>query len=139
MADLVKIGVIGAGKFGGYHAGKCAAHPRTDFVGVFDTNQKASQSLSDRFNVTAFEHVESLIEACDAVVIAAPATFHGEYARQVLSAGRHALIEKPMATTLAEAEAIVGLAKAHKVIVQVGHQERFVARAIGLDKIIFYY
>lgn len=135
MSNPIRIGLIGAGKFGGYHAFKCAAHKDCEFVGVFDLDTGAAQALAVQHNIRGFESAARLIEECDAVVIAAPASFHGDYAIQVLSAERHALIEKPMATDLDEAREIVRLARDHKRIVQVGHQERFVGRAIGLDKI----
>ena len=135
MSEAISIGLIGAGKFGGYHAFKCAAHKACDFVGVFDINSDAAQALAEQHNIKQFETVEALIEACSAVVIAAPATFHGRYAIQALSAGRHALIEKPMATDLGEAKQIFQLAKERNLVAQVGHQERFVGRVIGLDKV----
>jgi len=71
----------------------------------------------------------------DALVIASPAQSHGDLAIRALKAGVHCLIEKPIAATLSEAASILKLAKTENPIVQIGHQERFVIQAIGLDKI----
>lgn len=131
----LRVGLVGAGVFGGYHANKLAAHGGVEFVGVFDPDITRASELAKKHNVSAFPKPEDLYAACDAVIIACPATYHGEMAIKALEAGLHALIEKPIATTLSEAEHIVALAKEKNRIVQVGHQERFVIRAIGLDKV----
>jgi len=135
MQAKIKIGLIGAGKFGGYHAAKCAAHNELDFRGVFDINPDNARALAERYNVRVFQSAEALALDCEAVIVAPPAIHHGHYARQVLEAGCHALIEKPLAVTVKDAEAIEKISKADNLIVQVGHQERFVGRAIGLDRI----
>ncbi|NNE59216.1 MAG: Gfo/Idh/MocA family oxidoreductase [Hellea sp.] len=135
MDKIIKIGIVGAGKFGGYHARKCADHPETELIGIHDLNAESRDRLAQQFAVRAFENQHDLLEDCDAVVIAAPASQHGRIARAGLAYGCHLLIEKPIATALDEALDIVQISQAKNLIVQVGHQERFVARAIGLDKI----
>ena len=135
MSEKVKCGIVGAGVFGGYHANKLVAHPRIDFIGVYDASVPRAQSLAVKHNVRAFEGFEALLAEIDAVIIAAPARFHGELAIQALEAGKHCLIEKPIASQLEQARMIVELSLANKLIVQIGHQERFVAKAIGLDKV----
>lgn len=135
MSAQLRIGLIGAGKFGGYHAGKLAAHSKVDFSGVFDVNMDAAAALSEKHNTRYFAQIEALLDASDALLIASPASYHGDYAVQGLQAGKHMLIEKPMAVNLSDARQIAELAQKKDLIVQVGHQERFVARAIGLDKV----
>jgi len=135
MNHKVKIAVIGAGVFGGYHANKCAAHPRADFVGVYDPDISRAKSLADKYGGVAFDDFQSMLAICDAVIIASPADTHGAMALTALEFGKHCLIEKPIASTLKEAKRIMQLAKERKLVVQVGHQERFVVKAIGLDRL----
>ncbi|CAM3866063.1 Gfo/Idh/MocA family protein [Litorimonas haliclonae] len=130
----LKIGLIGAGVFGGYHANKLAAHEQVDFLGLFDPDVERSSALAEKHGVKSYKGPSDLFSAVDAVVIACPAIYHGENAIAALQANCHALIEKPIATSLEEAEKIVSLAEEKNLIVQIGHQERFVAAAIGLDK-----
>lgn len=135
MASKLRIGLVGAGKFGGYHANKLAAHRSVDFIGVFDVSKPAATALGDYHNVEVFEHFEHLLGAVDHLIIAAPASYHGDYAIEALSQGKNLLIEKPMATSSKQAAEIVRLADLNSLILQVGHQERYVGRAIGLHKI----
>jgi len=135
MSEKIRIGLIGAGKFGGYHANKLSEHSRVEFTGVFDVSEQAASALGARQNIEVFSHIDSLIDGSEGLVIAAPASYHGDYALMALSKGKHLLIEKPMALDLAQAKQIKSLAAQKKRVVQIGHQERFVGRAIGLDKI----
>lgn len=132
MSKTLKIGVAGAGVFGGYHANKCAGHPRIDFVGVFDPSETARDAQAVKHIVSAYADFGAMLADCDAVIIASPAIYHGSMALEALSAGCHVLVEKPLAPNEAEAKAAVALAAERGLILQVGHQERFVIRAIGL-------
>ncbi|PHR60400.1 MAG: hypothetical protein COA43_06700 [Robiginitomaculum sp.] len=134
MSDSLKIGVIGAGVFGNFHAGKCAAHPRHDFIGIFDPNHERVREAAKRHKTRAFDNCNALLSGVDAVIVACPAEHHGPIALAALRAGRHVLVEKPIANTIVTAQAMVDLAEKEKLVLQVGHQERFVGRAIGLDK-----
>ena len=71
MASL-KTGLVGAGVFGGYHAGKCAAHSRVNFVGVYDTDYARAQALAAKHDVSAFNSYAEFLSQIDAVIIAAP-------------------------------------------------------------------
>lgn len=135
MSGKLRIGLVGAGKFGGYHAGKLANQKSVDFAGIYDVDENAVLALANKFGVPVFSKFDELLEQVDALIIAAPAVHHGHYAVNALRRKRHLLIEKPMATELSEAQDIMHLARKHQCIVQVGHQERFVVRAIGLDEI----
>lgn len=134
MSERLKIGLIGAGVFAGYHANKLAAHPRIRFTGVMDRNPDRAESLAKKHGVPALP-LSELLKGSEAVVIASPASAHGRVALRALRAGCHCLIEKPLATTVAEAGKIVALAAKKNLTVQVGHQERMVIRGIGLEDI----
>ncbi|MGB6228856.1 MAG: Gfo/Idh/MocA family oxidoreductase [Litorimonas sp.] len=133
MSEPLKVGVVGAGVFAGYHAAKVAAHDRAILTSVYDVDPTRAAELADRLDTSVAVSLSSLIEGADALVIATPASVHEDAAITALRAGRHVLIEKPFATTRAGCEAI--LAAQDGLVVQVGHQERLVAEAVGLHRL----
>jgi len=135
MDKRLKIGVVGAGVFGGYHANKCASHARVELVGVHDRNPERAEALAKVHGIAALS-LDELVAAADAVIVACSASGHAEAALAALSAGKPVLVEKPLADTVESAEAIVAAAEAAGVVLQVGHQERFVVKAIGLDSVM---
>jgi predicted dehydrogenase len=129
----IRVGVIGAGVFGGYHAQKFAGLKHAAFAGVLDTRKDAASALLDKVGVgEAFDSFEALADACDAVVIATPAVTHAALARRALEANLHALVEKPLALDGLEARELAAFAVERDLILQVGHQERLVFAAMGL-------
>ncbi|HVY87443.1 MAG TPA: Gfo/Idh/MocA family oxidoreductase [Hyphomonadaceae bacterium] len=129
----VRVGVIGAGVFGGYHAQKFASSVHSEFVGVLDLNTKAADAVIAKVGKgEAFRTFEALAAACDAIVIATPASTHAQLTRRALEAGKHALVEKPLALTGVEARSLAKLALERDLVLQVGHQERLVFQAMGL-------
>lgn len=94
-----------------------------------------AKAVASRYKTRLYKNYDKLLSDVEAVVIAAPAKFHGEMALRALRANCHTLIEKPIAASLAEAQQIVSVAQQKDLTVQVGHQERFVIKAIGLDKV----
>jgi len=135
MSDKLSIGLVGAGVFGGYHAGKCASHERIDFVGIYDPDNERARSLAKTHDTKAWRRYVDMLKSCDAVIIACPAKFHGDMAIRALEAGKHLLIEKPLADNQAQGARILELAGRNTLVVQAGHQERFVVKAIGLDRV----
>ncbi len=133
QSKTLKVGVIGAGVFGNYHAAKCASHPRIDFVGIFDPDDKRVRKAAKTHGTKAYDNCNTLMRDCDAVIVASIARHHGPIAIAALRAGCHVLVEKPIAAELESAQTMVRLAEENRLVLQVGHQERFVARAIGLD------
>lgn len=129
----LKTGVVGAGVFGAFHAGKHAASERAALVGIWDIDATRAHALAERFGAVRFRSFESLLSGVDAITIASPAPSHFDIARAALSAGRHVYVEKPLAMTVAEADELIALAEENGLILQVGHQERFVLAALGLD------
>ena len=132
MDKSLRIGVIGAGVFGGYHAGKVAAHPRAVLSGVQDRTLSKAEVLAEKYDVSAFERLQDLLAVSDAVIIACSALGHSKAGLAAIAAGKAVLVEKPIAHKVELAERMVSEAARASVVLQVGHQERFVARAIGL-------
>ncbi len=129
--QFLKVGLIGAGVFGGYHAGKIAASVRTDFAGIFDPDTERAKTLSGKHETQAFGLLEDLFSVCDAVLVACPATYHEDMVGRAIDAGLHVLVEKPLALNGAAAVELARRADAKGVVLQVGHQERLVMQAMG--------
>jgi predicted dehydrogenase len=98
MGNL-RIGVIGAGVLGSHHIGKCLNNPEVALAGFYDSDVRKSRSVSERFSVRAYDEVSSLLSASDAVIIATPGSTHREIGLMCLAAGKHLLIEKPLAAS----------------------------------------
>ena len=131
----LKVGIAGAGVFGTYHAQKAAASARADLVGVFDVSTERADKIARSFGRTAFDDFGQMLEVCDAVILAVPAVTHGQMVRQALFANCHVLVEKPLALNEATARSLAADAIARGRVLQVGHQERFVAKAMGIMRI----
>ncbi|MEJ1977851.1 MAG: Gfo/Idh/MocA family oxidoreductase [Acetobacteraceae bacterium] len=129
----LRIGVVGAGHFGRFHALKVAASKRARLVGLYDIDPERAALVGREAGGAPALALDALFAASDAVVIAAPAEAHHALASQALEAGRHVLVEKPIAATLAQADALAALAAERKLVLQVGHLLRFSAehRAIS--------
>ena len=95
------------------------------FAGFFDAREDRAAQVSSELGVTAHASLKSLLDVVDAVTIVVPTPAHFAVAREVLGRGIHALIEKPIATTLDEADEMLALARANGALVQTGHVERF--------------
>jgi predicted dehydrogenase len=95
------------------------------FAGFFDSRPERAEQVARDLGVTAHASLEALLDVVDAVTIVVPTPAHFAVAQQVLARGIHALIEKPIATTLEEADAMLALARANGALVQTGHVERF--------------
>ena len=135
MKASLRVGVVGAGVFGNYHAAKVVAHERTVLSGLYDHNRERCDALASKHHTQAYPTLESLIEVSDALIVASPATQHAEACQKALSRGRHVLVEKPISPDRDQAEEIVSIANANNCVLQVGHQERIVAAAIGLNRV----
>jgi predicted dehydrogenase len=116
-----RIGVLGTGHFGRFHALKLAARGRLS--GVHDADVLRAASVAGETGAEAMA-AAALIERSDAVVVAVPTAHHHAHGMRVLRAGRHLLVEKPVAATVAEAAELVETAAARGLVLQVGHIER---------------
>ena len=122
----LQIGIAGAGHFGRYHALKVAASQRATLVGLYDPDEERAKTVGWEAGAPDMTLPE-LIAACDALIVAAPADVHHELAANALRAGKHVLVEKPIAATLAQADDLARLAIERGRVLQVGHLERFSA------------
>jgi predicted dehydrogenase len=129
----LRVGVVGVGYFGQYHAEKYDRLPEVELVGVADINPSRSREMASRFNTSAFSDYEDLYDKVDAVSIAVPTPVHYQVTRDFFHKGIDVLLEKPMTTTLQEADELVDIAEKRQCVFQVGHQERFNAAIMALE------
>ncbi len=131
MSSL-RIGVAGAGHFGRFHTLKIAASPRATLSGVYDLSPERAALVAAEGKSVA-RSFDDLLAASDAIVVAAPAEAHFDLAGRALRAGKHVLVEKPIAATLDEADGLAALASERNLVLQVGHLLRYSAehRAIS--------
>jgi predicted dehydrogenase len=122
---MLKVGVLGAGHLGKIHLRLLNQSEKYELVGFFDPFEENATKVAAEFGYKKFDSIESLIAAVDVVDIVTPTIQHFECAKMVIEAGKHIFIEKPIATTVSEAEEIVALATKYNVKGQVGHVERF--------------
>jgi len=127
MAEDSKIrcGVVGTGYLGQHHARIYAALEGCDLVGIVESDNARAAEMCQAHSCARFESLEALAEACDAVSVVVPTDHHRNVAVPLLEGGCHLLIEKPLCTSLEEAEDILSAAKAAGRIVQVGHIEHY--------------
>jgi len=117
--------VIGAGGLGYHHVRILRDMQGPAFAGFFDARTERAEQVARELGVTAHPSLGSLLDVVDAVTVVVPTPAHFAVAREVLGRGIHALIEKPIATTLDEADEMLALAQANGALVQTGHVERF--------------
>lgn len=124
-ADSVRVGVVGVGYLGRFHAQKYARLPEANMVAVVDINQAQATSVAKTVKTEALTDYRSLFGKVDAVSIVTPTSSHYAIAKDFLERGVHVLLEKPMTKTLEEADHLNELAQENGCILQIGHLERF--------------
>lgn len=121
----LRTAAIGVGYMGRFHAQKLAAVEGSQLIAVVDANPSRAQEVAAELNTTAASDYRALLGAVDAVCVAVPTERHHEVVGACLDAGVHVLVEKPLARSVAEADDLLARASANKLVLQVGHLERF--------------
>jgi predicted dehydrogenase len=129
----LRVAVVGVGHLGQHHARVLAAIPEVELVGVADARIEQAQAVAEKNGTRAVADYRKLLDQVDAVSVAVPTMLHREVAGAFLERGVATMIEKPLAATLAEAEALVALARSRGTVLQVGHIERFNPALSALD------
>jgi predicted dehydrogenase len=132
----LKAAVIGVGAFGRHHAAKyhalCASGQDVELFAIADPSAEVRRGAAAQYGVAAVADWRELLGKVDLVSVCSPAVTHAEIVRAFLNAGAHVLVEKPIATTIEEANDLVALAARTGLVLTVGHQERFVFARTGL-------
>lgn len=129
---VLKAGVAGAGVFGGYHARKYAALDDVAMTAVYDHDLHHAERLAKPLDAHGFDSFDAFLSAVDVVTIATPADSHAGLAARALRAGKSVYVEKPLAITRDEAQALTRAARTAGLTLACGHQERAVFEAMGL-------
>jgi predicted dehydrogenase len=124
-AAPLAVGVAGVGSLGFHHARLYATLKDARLVGVYDVRTERAAEVASQLKTTAFPTYEALLEAAEAVSIVTPTPEHHRTAMAAIAHGRHVLVEKPLAATIPEAEALVAAAEQAGIVLQTGHVERF--------------
>src|SRR5258708_27738950 len=132
----IRVGVVGAGEFGRNHARGYREIDGVELVGVLDQNAARAEAIAQEFGTRAFKRIEDLQGTVDAVTVAVPTVAHSEVGCRLMEMGIDVLVEKPMAASLAEADALLETARRRQRILQVGHVERFNPAVIAVEPIL---
>ncbi len=130
----IRVGVVGVGHIGKNHARLLAELDNGRFTAILDTDKKAARELAAQYGAEAVTSMEEFLARVDAATVATPTPSHYPVGKQLLGAGKHVLIEKPITENPAEAKELVDLAQARGLVLQVGHVERFNPVLSALEK-----
>ena len=122
---MLKIGIFGVGHLGKFHLNNWKEIAGVELVGFYDPNDDTAKEVSEKYQLPRFLDAGELIDACDAIDVAAPTNYHFECCEKVIRKGKHVFVEKPLANTMEEARQLVKLAEESGIKFQVGHVERF--------------
>ena len=127
------MGVVGVGYFGQFHVEKYAKIEGVELVGVADADGSRAREIAKRCRTQPFFRYTDLFQKVQAVSIAVPTPFHYPVTKECFLRGIDVLLEKPISSTLEEADELIGLAKSKGLILQVGHLERFNGALSGIE------
>jgi predicted dehydrogenase len=130
--QLVRTAVIGVGYLGRFHALKYAALPGAELLAVVDPDREARDRVAAEAGCRAVADYRDILGEVDAVSIATPTPLHFQIAGECLERGLHALVEKPVTETPAQAQQLIAAAARRGLVLQVGHLERFNAAILAL-------
>ena len=132
----IKCAVIGVGHLGQFHAEKYAKLVQAELIAVVDMDEKRAQTIAKKYKTQAITDYHDLVGQIQAVSIASPTKLHFDIAKYCLQHGIHVLVEKPITTTVAEANELIHIAEKQCCVLQVGHLERFNSAIIALRDVI---
>ena len=132
----IRVAVVGAGEFGRNHARVYREMDTVELIGVMDQDAARAEKLAQEFGVRAFQSFAELQGNADAASVAVPTVAHADVGCRLMALGLDVLVEKPMAATLAEADALLDAARKYQRILQVGHVERFNPAVIAVEPIL---
>jgi predicted dehydrogenase len=133
MADLA---IVGAGIMGANHGRVARALAGVRLTAVCDTDPERAKALAHGTDALVTADLEEAIGAADAVILATPSHTHGTIGEHVLKSGRDLLVEKPIATEVADAERLIAAAAENDRILMVGHVERFNPAVVELRRLV---
>jgi predicted dehydrogenase len=134
--DKIKLGIVGIGRIGINHARIATTLNNTELVGFCDTSKEKADNAAEKYGARAFYDYRDIVKFVDAVIISVQTEFHYEISKYFIKHKKHVLVEKPITINIEHGEELIILAKENKVILSVGHVERFNAVVETLSGII---
>jgi predicted dehydrogenase len=125
VTAALPVGVIGVGALGQHHARHLSRLDEVRLVGVYDLDSGRAATIADGLGTRAFREMDELLQEVEAVTVAVPTQSHAEVGLRALRHGVPVLMEKPLASSLAEADDLIATARRQHVQLQVGHIERY--------------
>ncbi|MEM7143997.1 MAG: Gfo/Idh/MocA family oxidoreductase [Verrucomicrobiota bacterium] len=132
----IKVGVVGVGAIGVNHARVYGELEQAELAAVYDLDRGAAEAVVAKHGGVVAEDLDEFVELVDGATVATPTNTHLEVGRRLLAAGKHVLVEKPIATNREEADELVTLAHEKGCVLQVGHIERFNPVMSRLEEIV---
>jgi len=132
----IRVGVVGVGHLGQHHARIYASLPQCELVGVVDVDPRAAQKFAKQYDTAGYSDFRQLFGKVDALSIVVPTVYHHEVASECLRQGIHLMVEKPITSTVDQAQELISLAQNHKLVLQVGHIERFNTAVMRLKQLV---
>jgi predicted dehydrogenase len=136
QSGKTRVAVVGTGEFGRNHARVYREIQDAELVGIFDRDPQRAESAAKEFRTHAFTNLDELRGRADAVSVAVPTADHAAVGCRLLEMGLDVLVEKPMAKTLAEADALLDAATRNQRLLQIGHVERFNPAVLAVEPVI---
>lgn len=124
MKQQLKVAVIGVGHLGKHHVEHFYSLKNIVLAGVYDIDKARAEKISDKYDITCFSTIDELLKSVDAVSIVTPTEEHKKVAIRCIKNKKHVFIEKPITSTVADADQLINLAEKNKTIIQIGHIER---------------
>lgn len=132
----IKLGVLGVGYLGRFHAQKYAAMENVELVGVADTDSEQAHKVGEECSCQAFADYKQLLPLVDAVSVVVPTSLHHQVTKDCLNQAVDVMVEKPFTTTLEQADELIELASEKKAVLQVGHLERFNPAVLAMQPLL---
>jgi predicted dehydrogenase len=122
---MLKVGVFGVGHLGKFHLNNWKEIPGVELTGFYDPDDANANEVAAKYGLKRFDNADALLNEIDAADIVAPTDYHFDLCEKAIKKGKHVFVEKPLAQTMDEAQALVKLVKESNIKLQVGHVERF--------------
>ena len=132
----IKVAALGVGHLGQHHARIYAEHPDAELVAIADPDEVRGREIAKKHKTRWVADYKEIADEIEAASIAVPTIYHYELAKDLLMRGVHCMVEKPITHTVETADALVKLAQAQNLVLQVGHIERFNAAVVRLQEIL---
>jgi predicted dehydrogenase len=136
ILNKLRVGVVGVGYLGKFHAEKYAQMDHVDLIGIVDLNKSQAEEIARKLFTKTYTNHQDLFGKVDAVSVAVPTPIHFAVAKDFLENNVDVLIENPITTTLEEADELIRIAESKNLIIQVGHIERFNPVVVALEDLV---